>query len=49
VAYTLLGGCRLAEVDPIAYLTDVLPRLSRRIRIKDLPAILPARRKAARA
>jgi len=42
VTYTLLGCCQLANVDPIAYLTDVLPRLSRRVRIADMPMLLPA-------
>ncbi len=42
IAYTLLGSCQLADVDPVAYLADVLPRLSRRVRIIDLPALLPA-------
>lgn len=43
VAYTILGNCRLAGVDPVAYLTDVLPALSRSIRLRDLPALLPSR------
>lgn len=42
-AYTILGNCRLAGVDPVAYLTDVLPTLSRSIRLRDLPALLPSR------
>ena len=49
IAFTILGSCRLAGVDPIAYLTDVLPRLSRRFRLMDLPSLLPARWAAARA
>jgi transposase len=49
IAFTLLGCCQLADVDPVAYLADVLPRLSRRIRVLDTPALLPARWKAARA
>ena len=49
IAYTLLGCCQLADVDPVAYLADVLPRLSRRIRVLDVPALLPASWKAARA
>ena len=49
IAYTIFGSCRLAGVDPIAYLADVLPRLTRRIRLVDLPALLPARWAAARA
>lgn len=40
---------RLAGVDPIAYLTYVLPKLTRRIRVMDLPALLPARWAAAAA
>jgi hypothetical protein len=36
-------------VDPVAYLADVLPRLSRRIRLLDVPALLPAAWKASRA
>src|SRR5215468_3112124 len=42
IAYTLLGCCELANVDPVAYLADVLPRLSRRVRITDMPMLLPA-------
>jgi transposase len=48
IAYTILACCRLAGVNPVEYLGDVLPRLSRRVRIADLPALLPARWKAAR-
>jgi hypothetical protein len=46
IAYTILGCCRLAGVDPAAYLTDVLPRLARRIRIADVAALMPASWKA---
>jgi transposase len=49
MVYTLLGCCQLAEVDPVAYLADVLPRLSRRIRLVDVPALLPSAWKASRA
>jgi transposase len=48
IAYTILGCCRLAEVNPVEYLCDVLPRLARRIRLKELPDLLPSRWKAAR-
>jgi transposase len=48
VAYTVLGCCELAEVNPVEYLADVLPRLARRLRICDMPTLLPARWKAAR-
>jgi len=49
VAYTILGACRLAGVDPVEYLADVLPQLTRRVRLLDLPALLPSRWAAARA
>ena len=49
IAYTILGSCRLAGVDPIEYLTDVLPQLTRRIRLLDVPSLLPSRWAAARA
>lgn len=47
VAYTILGCCALAEVDPIAYLADVLPRLARRVREADAADLLPVNWKAA--
>ena len=47
--YTILGSCRLAGVDPREYLADVLPRLTGRIRLVDLPALMPARWAAERA
>jgi len=40
IAYTILGSCRLAGVDPREYLADVLPQLTGRIRLMDL---LPSR------
>jgi len=49
IAFTIFGSCRLAGVDPIEYLADVLPRLTHRIRLVDLPALLPSRWAAARA
>lgn len=49
IAFTILSCCRLAGVNAVEYLADVLPRLSRRIRIRDLPDLLPAKWKAARA
>ena len=48
IAYTVLGSCQLADVDPVEYLADVLPRLARRVQICDMPNLLPARWKAAR-
>jgi len=32
IAYTILACCRLADVNPVEYLRDVLPRLARRVR-----------------
>jgi len=49
IAYTILGCCRLLGINPVEYLSDVLPLLTRRIRLVDLPALLPARWKARRA
>jgi transposase len=43
IAFTIFGCCRLAGVDPVAYLADVLPRLTGRVRLLDLPALLPSR------
>lgn len=48
IALTILACCRLADVNPVEYLTDILPKLSRRIRIRDLCDFLPARWKAKR-
>jgi transposase len=48
IALTILACCRLADVNPVEYLTDILPKLSGRIRIRDLCDLLPARWKAER-
>jgi transposase len=48
IAYTILGCCQLADVNPVEYLSDVLPRLARRVRLRDVPALMPARWKASR-
>jgi transposase len=48
IAYTILACCRLAEVNPVEYLRDMLPRLAGRIRLRDASSLLPARWKAAR-
>jgi transposase len=42
IAYTILRCCRLAGVEPVQYLTDVLTVLSRKIRRVDLPELMPA-------
>jgi len=50
VAYSILASCDLADVNPVEYLADVLPRLARGVVIaRDIPAMLPAAWKAARA
>jgi transposase len=49
IAYTILGCCRIAGVNPIEYLADVLPLLACRIRLINLPELLPAAWKARRA
>jgi len=48
IAYTILACCRLVGVNPVEYLTDVLPRLARGVRLLDVPAMLPAAWRAAR-
>jgi transposase len=49
VAYTILGSCTLADVNPVEYLADVLPRLARGVVIaRDIPLLTPAAWKAAR-
>ncbi len=43
IAFTILSCCKLARVDPVAYLSDVLPRLAtKKVRLCDMPALLPA-------
>jgi len=48
IAFTILSCCRLAHVDPVEYLAEVLPRLAKKIRLRDVSALLPAAWKAAR-
>ena len=43
IVYTILRCCRLAGVDPIAYLTDVLAQLSRKVRRIDSAELMPAK------
>jgi len=47
-AAVILGSCRLAGVDPLEYLRDVLPRMTRKVRLVDLPELLPHRWKRRR-
>ena len=50
IAYTVLGTCKLLEINPLEYLSDVLPKLARGISIaRDLPGLMPAAWQAARA
>jgi len=48
IAYSILGSCRLAGVDPLEYLRDVLPKMRRKIRLVDLSELLPHRWKQRR-
>ncbi len=43
VAYTVIGSCKLAGVNPVEYLKDVLPRLARGLSIEAAADLLPAR------
>jgi hypothetical protein len=49
IAYTILGCCRIAGINPAEYLRDVLPPLTRRVRLMDLPDLLPTPWNARRA
>lgn len=49
VIYTVLGCCALNDLDPVEYLTDVLPRLARGVTRDEARELLPHRWKAARA
>lgn len=48
IAFTILGCCRIVGLNPVEYLADVVPRLARSIRLRDLPDLLPHRWKARR-
>lgn len=42
IAFTLMACCKLAKVNPLAYLADVLPKLTtRKVRLCDVPGLLP--------
>jgi transposase len=49
IVYTMLACCRLAEVNPVEYFADVLPRLARRVRLRDIGDLMPARWRAQNA
>jgi transposase len=48
IAYTILGSCRLVGIDPLEYLRDVLPPMTRKVRLVDLSDLLPHRWKQRR-
>ncbi|NJO32613.1 MAG: IS66 family transposase [Rhodospirillales bacterium] len=48
IAYTILGSCRLTGIDPLEYLRHVLPRMTHKVRLLDLPDLLPHRWKQRR-
>jgi hypothetical protein len=48
IAFTIFGSCRLAGVDPVEYLSGILPRLTHSIRLSEVSAMLPAAWKARR-
>ena len=50
IAYSIPASCDLADVNPVEYLADVLPRLARDgvVLGRDVPAMLPAAWKMAR-
>jgi transposase len=49
IAYSILASCDLADVNPVEYLADVLPRLARDgVVLAQVPALLPAAWKKAR-
>ncbi|MCK6549866.1 IS66 family transposase [Myxococcota bacterium] len=41
IILSVMASCRLAGVDPIAYVADVLPRLARGVVVRDVPSLLP--------
>jgi transposase len=49
IAYSILASCDLADVNPVEYLADMLPRLARDgVVLNDVPVMLPAAWKKAR-
>jgi hypothetical protein len=41
IAYSICASCNLLEIDPVAYLADVLPVLARGVAIADIEALTP--------
>lgn len=48
IIYTMVENCRLHGIDPLAYLTDVMPRLVDREDGAEVGDLLPRQWKAAR-
>jgi hypothetical protein len=49
IAYSILASCALVEVNPVEYLADILPKLTRgAFKAHEFAAMLPAPWKAAR-
>jgi transposase len=42
IAYSLCATCNLLEIDPVAYLADVLPALTRSVPIAKIGSLTPA-------
>lgn len=49
VAYSVIGSCVLAGVEPVKYVKDVLTLLAGKVRGVDMPALVPAKWKRAGA
>lgn len=49
IAYSVLASCELVDIDPVEYLADILPRLTRGVVLaRDIPNMTPAGWKRAR-
>jgi transposase len=41
IAYSILATCRLIGLNPVPYLSDVLPTLARGVELEQIPALMP--------
>lgn len=41
IAYSILGTCRLLGLNPVAYLSDIVPTLARGVAREDIAALMP--------
>jgi transposase len=48
IAYSLCATCNLLDINPVKYLSDVLPRLARGVTPAEIELLMPAAWKAAR-